>query len=524
MANTKLLTLAAMGGSMTTALELVSTRMLAPFFGTGLQVWALVLAAVLAGFAGGYFMGAWLVGRGKADNAPTRGRTIGLLLTAASAYILLGGIFCESLMAFTFRLWHHHAIIPMSIILATPSVTLLAAVTPCLVRNTDAAEGKAGTSTGAVYGISTIGGVLGIFLFGFWLLPAVGVFLALTAIIVVCALLAILAFWEPHVHGKWRIGAVGIVLGVTVFAIIRPNWLPDHVIQKYSGMMGELIVTDLPLEPEYGGGARLMLLNNRIAQTAVQPGTGISLWDYTHYVSALASLKPEGSRVLLLGMAGGSLANEFAALRLQVDAVDIDPRLPEIARKYFHLAPKVNVIIDDARHYLNVCDQDYDLIVFDLFAGEGQPSHVFSQESFARAKEHLRPEGMLMVNYHGYWDGEDGLGTRSVAATMASLGFSMYLVSTPGEPVERNLILLAGLMPLQVQTPYYRPNACCVARLPHGANLIHPLAPSAYQDGIILTDDRPLLDHLNQNAYRAWREYAIEHYLLALRADGLHFF
>jgi SAM-dependent methyltransferase len=528
---------AGIGGGMTTAVELVCTRMLAPFFGTGLQVWASVLAAVLAGFAGGYFLGGvWLArdGQGVGGAAQAAGGkrrvsiAIGILFLAAMFWMLITGLFGEGWMEMAYQWWGADAVIPLSLAIATPPVTFLAAVAPCLVA--------AGNATGSIYGISTLGGMAGIFLFGYLLLPSVGVFLCWTMIIGTVGALAVTFFWMQRKRSAWWIfgalAGLGITLSATAFTIIRPRTLPDHIILKETGMMGELIVTDLPLEAKYGGGPRRMILNNRIAQTAVNPSAGVSLWDYTHYLATLAGCKPPGSKVLLLGMAGGSVANELVQLGFQVDAVDIDPRVVSVARAYFHLSPEVNVTVDDARHFLNVSTGTYDVIVYDLFAGEGQPSHVFSREAFARARERLTPDGILLINYHGFWNGEEGRGTRSVAATMVSEGFQFFMVGTGGKPVERNIILMGSrkrLPPPGVKVPIhdggdmtgltYRQNPCCRYHV-----VLEILSPTQDPDGIILTDDRPILDHLNQAAYRAWREYAIEHYLLPLQADGLHFY
>jgi hypothetical protein len=400
--------LAAVGGCMATGIELVATRMLSPFYGSGLTVWAAVLAAVLTGFAGGYFAGGQWFGRGRPRS------DVGGLYLLCAGYLLLAGWLCAPLMAWSYALCGHNGVIPMGVVLATPPIALLAAATPGLLSGPAAGEPVAGKATGRLYGASTIGGMIGIFGYGFWLMPLLGVFLAWLTLIGGTCLLGLAATLLLRTGARWRLVAgLAIVCGGIAWVMVRPHVLPDHIRLKSVDMMGELIVTDLPLEPEYGGGPRRMILNNRIAQTAVDPTTGVSLWDYTHYLSSIAGLQPVDSRVLLLGLAGGSVADELASQGLQVDAVDIDPRLPVIARTHFHLDPAVKVIVDDARHYLNTCTKTYDLIVYDLFAGEGQPSHVFSQEAFARAQGLLSPSGMLLINGHGFWDGAEGLGTRS---------------------------------------------------------------------------------------------------------------
>ncbi len=46
-------------GASVMAIELAGAKMIAPFFGTSLYVWASVLAVTLGGLAAGYFAGGW---------------------------------------------------------------------------------------------------------------------------------------------------------------------------------------------------------------------------------------------------------------------------------------------------------------------------------------------------------------------------------------------------------------------------------------------------------------------------------
>ena len=71
--------------------------------------------------------------------------------------------------------------------------------------------------------------------------------------------------------------------------------------------------------------------------------------------------------------------------------------------------PRVTLINDDARHYLRTTTKKYDLVVFALidsltmqssFSGVRLESYMFTTESFKAVKEHLKPNGLLVVyNY-----------------------------------------------------------------------------------------------------------------------------
>jgi spermidine synthase len=118
--------------------------------------------------------------------------------------------------------------------------------------------------------------------------------------------------------------------------------------------------------------------------------------------------------VLILG--AGSGTDVAAALRhgaKHVDAVEIDPAILRIGRErhpdHPYSDPRVTLVNDDARHYLRTSTKKYDLVVFALidsltmqssFSGVRLESYMFTTESFRAVRDHLKPNGLLVVyNY-----------------------------------------------------------------------------------------------------------------------------
>jgi SAM-dependent methyltransferase len=118
--------------------------------------------------------------------------------------------------------------------------------------------------------------------------------------------------------------------------------------------------------------------------------------------------------VLILG--AGSGTDVAAALRhnaRHVDAVEIDPAILRIGAEYHpdrpYSDPRVTRINDDARHFLRTSTKKYDLVVFALidsltmqssFSGVRLESYMFTEESFRAVRDHLTPDGLLVVyNY-----------------------------------------------------------------------------------------------------------------------------
>lgn len=143
--------------------------------------------------------------------------------------------------------------------------------------------------------------------------------------------------------------------------------------------------------------------------------------------------------VLVLGAGSGN--DVAAALRRgarSVDAVEIDPTILALGARHPerpYLDPRVHAIVDDGRAYLARTDRSYDTIVFALIDSHVLASHntnvrldsfVFTRESFALARRHLKPHGVLVVSHAV---GEAWFVARMQATLDAAFGRPPFLVS-----------------------------------------------------------------------------------------------
>ncbi len=84
-----------------------------------------------------------------------------------------------------------------------------------------------------------------------------------------------------------------------------------------------------------------------------------------------------------------------------MDAVEINPAIVPVAKKFFGLDPsRMTIAIDDGRHFLNRCDRQYDVVVLDAFLGDSSPSHLMTREAFQAMRRVLRPGGTLVINVY----------------------------------------------------------------------------------------------------------------------------
>ena len=134
----------------------------------------------------------------------------------------------------------------------------------------------------------------------------------------------------------------------------------------------------------------------------------------TYFLPYERAVEPP-ERVLVIGAGtGADVAIALTEGAGRVDAVEIDPELYELGRRLNperpYEDPRVRVIIDDGRAFLERSDDRYDLILFalpdslTLVSGQSSlrlESYLFTREAMEVARDHLTTDGVFaMYNYY----------------------------------------------------------------------------------------------------------------------------
>lgn len=123
--------------------------------------------------------------------------------------------------------------------------------------------------------------------------------------------------------------------------------------------------------------------------------------------------RPHPGDVLVVGAGGGSdVEAALLAGARHVDAVEIDPVLIAIARRYSAAGvydnPRVSLNVNDARTQFRRSDRTYDVVVFGFLDSQGLSSamsnirldsYVYTVESVRAAFAHVRPGGVLALSF-----------------------------------------------------------------------------------------------------------------------------
>jgi len=174
-------------GAVLMGFEMLGSRYLVPYFGGGINTWAGLISVVLCGLAIGYLVGGALVDR---DASP---RMVGVPVAIAALYLAMVPPTVDHILRWVMDTMGYGALAILfaaSVLLLVP-FSLLGILSPAAVRLMIRSTHESGRVAGIVYGVSTIGNVLGVLLTTFWLIPTIGVrpiTLVYAALLGICAL------------------------------------------------------------------------------------------------------------------------------------------------------------------------------------------------------------------------------------------------------------------------------------------------------------------------------------------------
>jgi predicted membrane-bound spermidine synthase len=478
-------------GASVMAAELIGAKMLAPYFGSSLYVWASVLAITLGGLAAGYYAGGVLSFRKKNE--------------LALFYVLLSAAAFTVLMPFSskFVLWlvGQHSLIPSVIVSAScilfPPVFMMGMVSPLIIRAITSDVEQSGKAAGSIYAISTVGGIIATFSFGFYIIPHFGLTIPCIVTGIVLGFIPVLVILRYKQKGK----AIGFfLLCAWAFSAASFSFSSNiKVVYSVEGLLGQIMVLDYPhynKDTVQDGHSRWLFVN-RISQTmydslADESQQEEKYFTYVYRIMDYVDSFPKNTSALLIGCGGGSVAKKLSEKGFSVDVCELDERIAQVAKKYFYLSDKVNIHVDDGRHYMRTCKKKYKVIVLDMFRGEDTPNHVFTKESLEELKGMLEPDGIIFVNSLGYIDGKIGKSMRSIYKTFLYDGYHVEVLPTDPDPNQRNLLYYASMKEIRKHPDFIPQNRIDL------------------KDAVVLEDEYPILDVLNAEAAKRWRVMSIQ--------------
>ncbi|MDD5149463.1 MAG: fused MFS/spermidine synthase [Flavobacterium sp.] len=108
-------------------------------------------------------------------------------------------------------------------------------------------------------------------------------------------------------------------------------------------------------------------------------------------------------KILVLGVAGGSVIKTLVDeinFEAKITGVEIDTAVIEIANEYFHLneIKNLEIIIDDAFEFVSKTNDQYDLIIIDIFQDTKMPDFLFEKKFIEKTCSLLNSKGFILFN------------------------------------------------------------------------------------------------------------------------------
>ncbi|MEM8933301.1 MAG: fused MFS/spermidine synthase, partial [Acidobacteriota bacterium] len=326
------------------ALEMVSSRLLAPEFGNSVYVWGSIIGVFLATMSAGYWFGGRL-----ADQHPNL-VTLGGVLLASGCFQALVLIFGRPATAWLGAVTGgspEGVLVATFVLFGAPTV-FLAMVSPFVVKIAADDLDALGGTAGQLYALSTGGSLVGTLGATFVLIPRMGlepIFALLLAATAVSAFLCL--------GPAWRTQRLATVLGIALQALAV---IPDDLFRTTDlQVVAERLSPYQTLRVVETGDMRYLYSDGAL-HASVDKRDGSSTMVYSKIAAAGLLLQPETKRLAVLGMGGGNVGRHLSDLvpSLEVDYVEVDPAIPELAETYlgFVPGPRHRVHVADARRFL----------------------------------------------------------------------------------------------------------------------------------------------------------------------------
>jgi predicted membrane-bound spermidine synthase len=482
-------------GSCVLIIELMGTRILAPYFGSGIYTWSALIAITLAALALGYSFGGRL-----ADRLPKSTMLYNLCL-AAGLWTLSTPMIARPLLPLLAHIPDIRAgVLLSSTALYFPNLFLLGAIGPYVIRLMTRRRENAGSVSGLVFAVSTIGSLTGALATGFVLIPHYGVQAIFAFSGALLLALAILGNFRPKFIG-YALILTAIVVSLIFFSRKQPDEnISIEVLDQASSFYGQLHVIRKHNEKS--------LLVDGIGQNYVYDDNRYAT-PYINFISALPviSRRPvmPDQKALVIGLGAGQLPMLLQQAGFDVDAVEIDPKVGEMAMKHFGFSlPPDQLHYIDGRLFLLRDRNSYEYIVLDAFSAEQIASHLLSREALSETSARMTETGLLAINVTSVIAGKDIAAIQHTLQTVFS-NVRTFALDDGGELT--SIVFAASRSPIQLSIA---DTTLSQSQHADAKRFIAGEVPDLHSD-VLLTDDYNPLSFQRRNIQLLWREAMIDY-------------
>ncbi|MGQ9810840.1 MAG: fused MFS/spermidine synthase, partial [bacterium] len=454
--------------------EVIWTRVLTLVVGTTVYAFSIMLIAFLLGLAIGTAIFAKF-----AQRTSRPGTALSLVVLAIGLSVFISMVLFGKMPFAYMRLYESvgktwgslvwvQLLLSLSLVLI--STFLMGGIFPLVARIYATDEKRVGNRIGTAYAFNTIGCIAGSLMGSFVFLRFLGVrggMALVSAIYVGVGLLLWFTVAERLRNAlRFAIG-LAIVACAILLATFSPPWdkkVMTSGIYVYAPLYGKMenFLSDLEIRNllfyNEGPGATVSIdrvhnvLSMRIdGKTDASSGSDMITQELISHLPLL--FHPNPDTVLLIGLGSGvSLSSALTHPIKHIECVELLENVITAAHYFDHLTnscmndPRAYVFVGDGRNHVFLSRSTYDVIISQptnpWISGVGD---LFTLEFFAKARERLKPDGIMCAWFQTYHMGEEEL--KSVFKTFMEVFPNVVLWFSN----ESDVILLGSIRPIDIK-------------------------------------------------------------------------
>lgn len=391
-------------------IEILGTRILAPLYGTTIYVWSGLITVTLLALALGYILG------GKLADTKHNPFWFFTLFIVSGISMLVALQFRAALLLYSDSFGVLYGPLIAAFLFLVP-LSFLGMIDPFAVRLRVGEVSLVGTRAGYIFGISTLGGLMGALSGAYILLPQFSltqIFAGVSYALIFAGIIGISIF-KIGINKKGRTEKKKNYNIFFILGLLFLSWILSGI--------GTALSNGAISESKRFGQAevlyekrniyslnRVLAIPNRSGvlcfsadgglQTCIDPNNKDEV-GYTAKMGLFIKQLPKNSHMLLLGMGGGKIIKEQGRTDIDTDIVDINPATFYVAQNFMgvKLSERQKTYLMDGRRFLRTNSKMYDLILIDVSTTLTPPTHFYTKEFFELIAKRLNPHGLAIFQF-----------------------------------------------------------------------------------------------------------------------------
>lgn len=268
---------------------------------------------------------------------------------------------------------------------------------------------KVARTTGTAYTANTIGAVAGGIVAGFIVIPLMGVHSSMLlfslSALTIGTVLFILFHPGPGIYSRVIFSCLAVFLALLGLGVPGDSF--HKIVSKIDLPTSPLLLAvregiNTTVSVHQDGNGRYLYASGQ----SLAGDNQVSRTDQKLLGHFGLMLHPDAKKVLSVGFGSGETTACLWRHGLEkIDCVEIAPEVVETSLEYFDhinlgksLNEKINMIYMDAKNYINLTEQKYDLIINDSMHPKtfAENASLYTKEYFQSAKAHLNDKGMFV--------------------------------------------------------------------------------------------------------------------------------